>query len=84
MALEIYPDDEIEEDEGFTWTMPKVLGIAAGGLCVIALIAVAIQHHLRQTELKIAKEIAMAQRGGNDDDSDSSLGFDIFEFNLVY
>lgn len=38
----------------------------------------AIQHHLRQTELKIAKEIAMAQRGGGSD-SDSSTSFTSFD-----
>ena len=60
--------------------MPKVLGIVAGGLCVVALIAVAIQHQLRRTELKIAKEIAMAQRGGGGgNDSDSSTSFTSFD-----
>ena len=36
--LELYPEEEEETESEYTWTTPKVLGIAAGGLCVIALI----------------------------------------------
>jgi len=78
-GTQLYPDEEEVEEEEFTWTMPKVLGIVAGGLCVVALIAVAIQHQLRRTELKIAKEIAMAQRGGGGNESDSSTSFTSFD-----
>jgi len=58
--------------------MPKIMGIAAAGLCTIALIAVLIQHKLRKAELKIAKEIAMAQQN-HDGDSDSSTSFTSFD-----
>ena len=58
-SLEIVPDwvDEEQEDsdEDFQWTMPKIVGIAAGALCIIAIVAVGIQQHLRRAELKIAK-----------------------------
>ena len=53
--------------------MPKILGLAAGGLCIIALIAVLIQHKLKKAEMKIAKEIALAQQNQGDDDSSTSF-----------
>ena len=77
--LEIFPEEEeTDESDSIKWTVPKILGIAAGGLCIVALIAVGIQHQLRQTELKIAKEIAMAQRRGSSE-SDSSTSFTSFD-----
>ena len=79
-SLEIVPDwvdEEGEESEDdFQWTMPKIVGIAAGALCIIAIVAVAIQQHLRRAELKIAKEIAMAQRRGSSDSETSFSSFD--------
>ena len=79
-SLEIVPDwvDEEQEDseEDFQWTMPKIVGIAAGALCIIAIVAVGIQQHLRRAELKIAKEIAMAQRRGSSDSETSFSSFD--------
>ena len=56
--------------------MPKIVGIAAGALCIIAIVAVGIQQHLRRAELKIAKEIAMAQRRGSSDSETSFSSFD--------
>lgn len=79
-ANQIVPDwvDEEEEDSNtdFQWTLPKIVGIAAGALCIIAIVAVGIQQHLRRAELKIAKEIAMATRRGSGDSETSFSSFD--------
>ena len=43
-----------EDEEGGHWTVPKIIGIAAAGLCLAAILAASVQFLLRKREKKLA------------------------------
>ena len=50
-------DVDYTDESGWQWTVPKIIGIAAGGLCVTAILAAFIQYQLRRREKEIANKL---------------------------
>lgn len=57
-------NSSIEKDSPgiiWIWTIPKIIGISAGVLCVVVLLAALVQHKIRSAEKKIASQLQKRQ-----------------------
>ncbi|CBY13908.1 unnamed protein product [Oikopleura dioica] len=63
-----------EDGEESTWTVPKIIGVAAAGLCLLSLIAAGFQIYMTRKEKKVKRRI---QR--NSDSNSSFSSFDSYD-----
>merc|ERR1712227_551188 len=64
-----------EDEEGGHWTVPKIIGIAAAGLCLAAILAASVQFLLRKREKKLAFKLRR-HKDGDDSSQTSFTSFD--------
>jgi len=63
-----------EEGEESSWTVPKIIGVAAAGLCLLSLVAAGFQIYMTKKEKKVKRRI---QR--NSDSNSSFSSFDSYD-----
>lgn len=74
-----------EDEEESVWTVPKIIGVAAAGLCLLSLIAAGFQIYMTKKEKKVKRRIQRNRlenynlRIVNNNFSDSNSSFSSFD-----